>query len=131
MAGYPQPLKDKLNPALPRNGALVADVTPPVVAWAVTRKGRGSARRQNLKNGIFIYNLPKLIDELVYNMAYQAGLPHVGLGIMPVRITAMSAPPMAMSSTVASMGAGMGTGRYVLKNSAPVVSVGSGMGRYR
>lgn len=125
VAAYPQPLKDKLNPSLPRNGALVADLAPVGVAYAMTRKGRGSARRKNMAQGIYLYSLPKLVDELVYNAAYQAGIPATTAGLRLSYSPPM--PPirnMRAGATIAS-----GTSRYAVMGSTPTGV--AGVGRYR
>lgn len=131
VAGYPQFLKNKLNPALPRNGALVAEAGTPAVAYVLTRK-RVSERGKNLRTGIFLYDLPTLLHSFVYNAAYQAGLPAtVGMSV-PMRLTIptinpvvnrMSVKPVAMAVT--------GAGKYGLVVSTPKTIGGSGIGRYR
>lgn len=132
VAGYPQILKDKLTPILPRNGTLIANIAPAGIAYAVTRKG-GSARAQNLRNGLLFYDLPKLVDQLAYNIAYQMGLPTatqtqaLRLNIAPVR---MNRPVVGGGQVITPVGVGARTGKYTLKTNNRTTT-GGGMGRYR
>lgn len=134
VAGYPQILKDRLNPNLPRNGALIATLAPPAVAYVMTRKGRTSARADNMKNGILFYDIPKLIDEIAYNVGYQAGLPSSRMATVamrtvsaqpkrPVMTNGVAATPMSYPQTAVR-------GKYALKNNVPR-NASVVMGRYR
>lgn len=129
---YPQPLKDKLNPALPRNGALIANIAPAGIAYVVTRK-HASARAENLRTGIFIYDIPKLIDQLVYSVAYSMG----GTPVASARLTnskmALNATLMPRNVPVVTYAqAPTGLGKYSMKvaSTPSVVSMG-GIGKYR
>lgn len=119
---YPQPLKDKIAPWLPRNGTLVANVAPAGIAWAYTRK-RGSAKMQNIKMGTFLYDFPKLLDNIGYNIAYQMGVP-----ALRVPLSTQSPPIKRAQATASAMM--LSGGKYALKASAPT-SMGGGIGKYR
>lgn len=126
VAGYPQILKDRISPVIPRNGALLADLAPAGTAYYM--KKRGSERTKNMATGVLLYDLPKLLDEFAYSIAYQMGLPAAGLGTRSFNVapTRYSRPPMVGSTP---MVAGVG-GKYVLK-ATPAKSMGGGIGRYR
>lgn len=129
VAGYPQVLKDQISPFLPRNGGLVATLAPPAIAWAVTKK-RSSSRKTNLKNGIFFYDFPKLLDQIAYNVGFQMGVPPATAGLRlvgngtPLRVRLNNSPRMMSAPTSG--------GKYVLKTSTPSArATPSGMGKYR
>ena len=128
---YPQILKDKLNPAVPRNGALIATIAPAGVAWVVTRKGRASARMEHMRTGIFLYDIPKLVADFGYSIAYQMGLPATTQGA-PFRLgVSRFSRPMAQVSGGRPVGAVTGAGKYVMKVTAPKTMSSNGIGRYR
>lgn len=124
VTGYPQILKDRLVPQIPRNGELLATIAPVGITYAVAKK-KTSSRVQNVKNGVMMYDLPKLMGLFAYRIAYSAGLPAVGA---PLR---MFTPPQIRPSLVTrNTPVSMSAGRYVLKTSTPQ-PMGSGIGRYR
>lgn len=136
VAGYPQFLKDKLNPNLPRNGALLADLAPAGYAYMVKKKG-GSAKKENMANGMLFYDLPKLLDQVVTNVAYSMGSPQVRFGNMsrtPMPLKLNIRPAMTNGVAAKSFGypqtAGT-AGKYALKVSTPKASMGGGIGKYR
>ena len=129
VTGYPQFLKDRLIPELPRNGQLVADLAPLAVGWGVGRKH--SARNDSIKMGLTLFALPKLMQEIVWNTAYMMGRP---LGL-PLRLVMSTAPmPRAMNNVSyvpqPSVNIAQAGGRYAIKASPPT-SRSSGIGKYR
>lgn len=134
VAGYPQFLKDKLTSALPRNGALLADGGGAVVGYTLKKKSH-SAKTQNMANGVLFYDIPKLLDQFIYNLAYTMGTLTQGLGrrtfaTAPIII---ARPPMTNGVATTALTyptSGAQKGKYVLKNSAPA-SMGGAVGRYR
>ena len=88
--GYPQELRQRIAPSLPRNGQLAATVAPLGIAWVAPKVlKRHSARMENLKMGITMYSAPKLLHAIVTNIAYVMGVASVqGLRTvsLPIRI---------------------------------------------
>lgn len=132
MAGYPAELKGKLIPQLPRNGALVASLAPVGAAYYIKKKG--SAKRENLANGIMFFNIPNLLDQLVYNIAYEMGRPAVGgfrmAGNNGLRLNIRSRMAGGVNTTGYNS-VGTGLGKYALKTSSTKPAIGGGIGKYR
>jgi hypothetical protein len=129
--GYPQFLKDRLNPSLPRNGQLVADVGPLATVWVVGKKRR-SARMDNIKIGMTLYDLPKLLHQIVWNVAYQAGVPAAGLRLANARYMApatLNIRPIPMNNRAASQPPRLS--KYAVTGTPPVMSGVSGAGKYK
>lgn len=127
VAGYPQILKDRLVTMAPRNGELLATVAPIGVTWAVAKK-KHSPKIQNVKTGVMLYDLPKLLDLFAYRIAYNLGLPAVGAA--PLRLNIRP----AMNNGVVKTGyrqVSAGMGKYAQSNNAKVAGSYSGLGRYR
>ena len=122
VAGYPQILKDKLNPSVPRNGALVANLAP--AGYAVYRKHRGHS---DVKNGILLYDLPKLVDQFAYNIAYHMGLPSQRFST----ITSTGQPVLLRANSVrATIPPVMVGTRYAIVSSV-ATNRPAGIGKYR
>lgn len=127
---YPQIFKDKLTPWLPRNGSLIANIAPAGIAWAVTRKGRGSARANNIKMGTFLYDFPRLLDNVLYNVAYQAGLPASTVGLRSaIRIAPITVAPPPIMAAPQMMGGG--STKYAVSPMSASMGTTSGMGKYK
>lgn len=132
VAGYPQILKDRLVTQMPRNGELVAAVAPMGVTWAVAKK-KHSERVKDVKTGVMLYDLPKLLDLFAYRIAYIAGLPQVGAGLQfNPRAMPMNIRPLIAANISANKSMSTGTGKYTLKNSSfKTVAPTGGIGKYR
>lgn len=121
VAGYPQLLKDRLVPQIPRNGELLATVAPVGVTWAIAKK-KHSSRVHNVRNGVMFYDLPKLMNLFAYRIAYSVGLPTQSAG-MRLNGTPFFSPPI--NRPMVQTG-----GKYVMKSN-PVPQMAGGIGRYR
>lgn len=134
VAGYPQVLKDRINPNLPRNGQIVADVAPLAVGWALD-KSRPSPRNNNIKMGLTLFDLPKLMHQIVWNVAYTAGRP-AGVGLPLYKTPVASMPiavrpvPMNYAPSAPSYIPMAGTGRYA-QSANSSSSNPQGIGKYR
>lgn len=125
VAGYPQLLKDRLMPQIPRNGELLATIAPVGVTWAIAKK-KHSSRVHNVRNGVMFYDLPKLMDLFVYRIAYSMGLPAQSANLMRFS-NASQRFSLPASGPMVTPQAG---GKYVMKtNSAPQMA--GGIGKYR
>lgn len=127
VAGYPQPLKDRLAPQLPRNGELVADIAPAGIVYVVARKKR-SEKIQNIKNGVYLYDFPKLLNLVGYRIAYTMGAPAAGAAAALPLNNKLNLTLTPSLNRYAPPPAGMG--RYQLKVT-PAKSMGGGIGKYR
>lgn len=133
-SAYPAELKAKIIPQLPRNGALVADLAPAGVAYYLKKKG--SAKRENLANGMLFFNLPNLLDQTLYNLAYEMGRPATSLRLngmqmnngLKLNIRSQMAGGV---NTTGYNKVGSGLGKYTLKTGTTNSAMGGGMGRYR
>lgn len=138
VAGYPQFLKDKIVPQLPRNGALIANLAPAGASVYIKKKGHPSAKTDNMTTGMLLYDLPKLMQQIVYNVAYQAGLPTAGVGMRLSQMNLRIVPRQAMTSVPTFNGinnmskpqAFTSSGKYG-KSAVPAKAMASGMGKYR
>lgn len=127
VVGYPQLLKDRLVPQIPRNGELLATIAPVGITWAIAKK-KHSSRVRNVRNGVMFYDLPRLMGLFAYRIAYTMGLPAQGLRFngnrMQVQVN-RRVNPANRAFTVPT-----GSGKYVMKtNSVP--QTGGGIGKYR
>lgn len=128
---YPAELKAKLVPQLPRNGALIASLAPAGAAYYIKKKG--SAKRENLANGILFFNLPSLVDQIIYNVAYEMGRPVGGLRFAPnngMRLNIRSRMAGGVNTTGFNK-TGAGLGKYTLKTSSSKTAMSGGIGKYR
>lgn len=123
VAGYPQVLKDRLIAQAPRNGELLATLAPVGITWAVAKK-KHSAKIQNVRNGVMLYDLPRLMGLVAYRLAYSAGLPNQGSFKMTAPVVVMRPSVYSAPQTVAG-----GVGKYSLKNSTNVAR-SNGVGKY-
>lgn len=115
VSGYPQELRQRIDPNLPRNGQLVATVAPLSVAWVAPKVlKRHSARMENLKMGITMYSAPKLVHTLVTTMAYFMGVANP----QSLRTTSL----FRINNTV---------GKFAMAPTATPTPVGYGLGRYK
>lgn len=123
--GYPQILKDRVIAQVPRNGELIATIAPVGITWAVAKKKR-SPRIQNVKTGVMLYDLPKLLDLFAYRIGYTSGLPPAGAALrLNTPMMNRSYVPMSVQRSVSPSGAG----KYTLKNSTRTATR-SGLGKY-
>lgn len=133
VAGYPQFLKDRIDSNLPRNGQLVADLAPMGVGWVLAKK-HPSARNRNIAVGLTLFDLPKLMHQIVWNVAYTAGKPPVtapaAFRFAAPTVVPMVAIPSVPPRSLVTAGA-TGTGRYTMKTSVPKTSGATGIGKYR
>ena len=127
MVGYPQDLKNRSLPLpVPRNGALIVDIAPMGVAWVVTKK-KHSLKMKNIASGLMIYDLPKLVGQLITN---SASMMTGGAGVfrmsMPMRVVAVN----NNFGLVRQNYAPVGRGKYSTVSPNNSFASSSGRGRY-
>ena len=66
---YPDELKGRLNPKLPRNGELISTIAPPAVMLLASKKW---PKIKNVAVGTLLYSGPNLMQRLIVNAANPA-----------------------------------------------------------
>lgn len=122
---YPTELGNKLSPAIPRNGKLIADIAPLAVGWGLPKvMKRGSAKMNDVKMGITFYDVPTLIHDFAVNAAWYMGTQNtyggLGLGNNNMRRSMISPIPMRTTS-----------GRYPMQMRQQAPMVMASTGKYR
>lgn len=134
VVGYPQILKDRLINELPRNGELLSTLAPVGVTWAIAKK-KHSSRVHNIRNGVMLYDLPRLMGLFVYRIAYSMGTPSATqagrFNGNQLRLTVNRPLNNRITASNPSFNVPSSSGgKYVMKTSS-TPQMGGGIGKYR